>query len=122
MSEGIKDVIARIKAQESSKPKPEAKKLDKVKDIDKAIKETIEETENFDELVEKEDREEESQKAVDKSFTDAQKQQMIEMELLQNNGRYRQEQLVRLNVLNNELKEINQALVVIAQLLMKKNE
>ena len=131
MSETIKDVIARLKAKQGiaqqSAPQDAnvvARPVGRPPRVEVPAKE-----EEFDEEEDGLDEDEEIPKAQEKpavkpsnevaeavpQITEAQMEQILrEIEMLQNNGRYRAEMLHQLN-------EINKALVVIAGVLVEKN-
>ena len=133
MSETIKDVIARLKAKQGiaqqSAPQDAnvvARPVGRPPKVEVPIKEEELDAEE-DAILFEED--EEIPKAQEKpavkpsnevaeaipQITEAQKEQILmEIEMLQNNGRYRAEMLHQLN-------EINKALVVIAGVLVEKN-
>jgi molecular chaperone GrpE (heat shock protein) len=109
MAENLKEVIARLKAQQSS-PKSEPKAVPTPEPLE------IEEEEDEDEEISEEPQKPLTQKKVEKvekevDEIDKQREQILmEIEMLQNNGRYRVEML-------HQMQEMNRALVVISSIL-----
>ena len=118
MSENLKEVIARIKAKQQNS----SQQLNKV--VESPVKAVIPaeieaEDDDFDDLDEEKPKTQEKPVVVpQQEISEAEKEQMsreqqilMEIEMLQNNGRYRAELL-------HQLQEINKALVVIAGVLV----
>ena len=110
MAESIKEVIARMKANQqnsqASKPAP-APKPAKVEEVEQEQDDYIDEEEEMPEIEEKvAPKPVETTEKVDPSAI-AEQQIAMEIELLQNDGRFRAELL-------HQMQEINKALVVIA--------
>lgn len=112
MAEGLKEVIAKLKAQQNSQqsPRQETKPVKKIEVPaipDEDSEEFLENPEENEEETPK-DQEKNEQKS---EKIDPEQQKAMEIELLQNNGRFRAELLY-------QLQEINKALVVIAGVLV----
>jgi len=114
MAESLKDVIAKLKAQ-NSQQQTATKPVEMVKPAPRKEVEIPAELENEDDGDDEilEDDEETEQKEIkNPSQQEVQAQQiMMEIEMLQNDGRYRAELL-------HQLQEMNRALVVIAGVLV----
>ena len=119
MGEDLKTLMAKLKAQQISKSpsskSPETPKTEKVEEneemdlgIDEEIKETAETTKT--ELKNIQAKQEPS-KDIDKEIDP----RLIEMELLQNNGRFRAELLY-------QLQEINKGILFLAEVLMNNGQ
>lgn len=106
MDKGLQEVIDKLKASKQQVPQaqPVPQELPPSSDFDEEDEDETD-AEFYDD----------KEKPVEdkKTQTDAVKTAEMEMELLQNNGRFRAEMLY-------QLQELNKALVVIAQVLMQK--
>jgi len=115
MSESLREMIAKIKEQQPKKPNPFKKKVEETED--EAIKEDEEELNESDEEEEEEEQEEETEEEEQKNSkkpkeeVSPEEKVSMEIELLQNNGRFRGELLY-------QLQKINTALTVIAKVLV----
>jgi hypothetical protein len=118
MAESLKEVIAKLKAKQQNS----SQQLNKV--VESPVKAVIPaeieaEDDDFDDLDEEKPKTQEKPVVVpQQEISEAEKEQMsreqqilMEIEMLQNNGRYRAELL-------HQLQEINKALVVIAGVLV----
>lgn len=107
MTESLKEVIAKLKQQQNSQ-------VSQVKPAPAPIKQEIPAS-TVDEDEEMEEEVEETLKASSPApKLTAEEQIAMEIEMLQNNGRFRAELL-------NQLQEINKALIVIAGVLVDQN-
>ena len=105
MSESLKDVISRLKAQQFSQQSPKPVEAPKPARVEEDI---MPEATEEDEIMEEDEEETPKQEVKkDPKQTEIEQQIMMEIEMLQNNGRFRAELL-------HQLQEINKALIVIA--------
>ena len=111
----LKTVIAQLKAQQNSQnkpaPVPAPAKVEDAEDLLDDEDDPTGEAEEVQQVPAQETPQVDGREAQRRA--DIEKQQAIEMELLQNNGRFRAEMLY-------QMQELNKALVVIAEILLKK--
>ena len=116
MGESLREVIARIKAQNSQPSKPVEKPAEKPTPASLGEEEEYDEDEMVDDEVKpivkpsKSVPEASKPDTAEKPEMSAEEQMLVEIEMLQNNGRFRAELL-------HQLQEINNALVVVAGVL-----
>lgn len=108
MDKALQEVIAKLNQQRPQVSQPQAKQIEKP--VENA--EVLEDEDDFSDL---EEEEKPVVKPVSQEQIDATKKAEIEMELLNNNGRFRAELLY-------QLQELNKALVVIAQVLQQNGQ